>query len=630
MANSKKTTEPVEQASEKTCSVCGHVNPAEAAFCGSCGKKLDLGKYCKKCGALIAPESKFCMQCGCASSEQRVCSRCGAPVGDNYKFCPKCGASAQNGGSLPAGAAPYPAQQAPAAQPYYGGATGYAPPPPQPKTSFRQKVVDFENRRHLMSNLVVLVMSFIFLMVALFAPVEVAINGVGGMGDGVYGATNSVAVDQTIYQVFDAYDYIGLDYNNSYDQRKIEAVRREFATALERADDRLRSWYAYNQSATEEEIVDRMYSYLMSELDGMNMIAFMLVLSTQGVYDAWSADFGFEGSEAMLNDSLNCTYSSAVYSLAVATVIAVMQIALAIMSLVFMIIAICNLVRKKPGKPFKYLFLSLLLSGIALIIGLVAPDLIPGGAVMAIGILSTIAYIACGMVAYTKKDNYIVMIRRGILCFLGLIVFFSITADSITFFQETYEIGPGGADYTGSMVDGSVNLGISGLMSYMMIYRLNGMDVNFTPASASSMAFVSVLGIITTIVLFVMLLGYLRMLSDPNGKPAARLGTWFMIAGAACMLVLAVGCAILGGIGDIPASGGTQYMLVRLLAEANSGWYATLVFAAIAIVFDFVYTGVALKKPETVAANAVTAPQVAAQPTQPENVEQPTENTENN
>ncbi len=47
------------------CSFCGHVNHANAKFCGECGSKLESEKpVCPNCGAEMAEGLKFCGECG--------------------------------------------------------------------------------------------------------------------------------------------------------------------------------------------------------------------------------------------------------------------------------------------------------------------------------------------------------------------------------------------------------------------------------------------------------------------------------------------------------------------------------------------------------------------------------------
>jgi ribosomal protein L40E len=44
------------------CTKCGSDNPADAAFCEQCGRKLEL--VCPACNALASPGARFCKKCG--------------------------------------------------------------------------------------------------------------------------------------------------------------------------------------------------------------------------------------------------------------------------------------------------------------------------------------------------------------------------------------------------------------------------------------------------------------------------------------------------------------------------------------------------------------------------------------
>ncbi|MDR1764173.1 MAG: zinc-ribbon domain-containing protein [Dysgonamonadaceae bacterium] len=62
-ADAKKKAEQAEEA--RRCPDCGASNPEGAAFCQSCGAKLNiLKRFCPKCGAEVPQGSRFCNECG--------------------------------------------------------------------------------------------------------------------------------------------------------------------------------------------------------------------------------------------------------------------------------------------------------------------------------------------------------------------------------------------------------------------------------------------------------------------------------------------------------------------------------------------------------------------------------------
>ncbi len=79
-----------QQAQQLPCPSCNAMNPANAKFCGSCGKEIVRGMKCPKCNAAINGSPKFCPECG-ASLEAQKCSKCNATLQPGAKFCPECG-----------------------------------------------------------------------------------------------------------------------------------------------------------------------------------------------------------------------------------------------------------------------------------------------------------------------------------------------------------------------------------------------------------------------------------------------------------------------------------------------------------------------------------------------------------
>ena len=46
------------------CRTCGPRPEPDAAFCSTCGLRLDMGRSCGSCGAALPPDSAFCEACG--------------------------------------------------------------------------------------------------------------------------------------------------------------------------------------------------------------------------------------------------------------------------------------------------------------------------------------------------------------------------------------------------------------------------------------------------------------------------------------------------------------------------------------------------------------------------------------
>lgn len=46
------------------CPECGPRPEPDAAFCSTCGRRLDIGRSCGACGAALPPDSAYCDSCG--------------------------------------------------------------------------------------------------------------------------------------------------------------------------------------------------------------------------------------------------------------------------------------------------------------------------------------------------------------------------------------------------------------------------------------------------------------------------------------------------------------------------------------------------------------------------------------
>ena len=61
------------------CPSCNEANPADAAFCGSCGAALETERVCPDCGRSNRPEIRFCHGCGRQLAETSAPESLAAP-----------------------------------------------------------------------------------------------------------------------------------------------------------------------------------------------------------------------------------------------------------------------------------------------------------------------------------------------------------------------------------------------------------------------------------------------------------------------------------------------------------------------------------------------------------------------
>ncbi len=78
------------QAGQIACPHCNTQNPAQAKFCSSCGKEMQVQAECPSCKAKMPANSKFCPSCG-ANMQGGKCVKCGVQLAAGAKFCPECG-----------------------------------------------------------------------------------------------------------------------------------------------------------------------------------------------------------------------------------------------------------------------------------------------------------------------------------------------------------------------------------------------------------------------------------------------------------------------------------------------------------------------------------------------------------
>jgi len=114
---------PPAPTAESRCPRCGSVVVAGAAFCQTCGSRLEAAPgpapvapaeaRCPKCGAAVVAGAVFCQTCGArlvaepaaavapaavparaaapASAATLFCANCGAKLREGASFCPACG-----------------------------------------------------------------------------------------------------------------------------------------------------------------------------------------------------------------------------------------------------------------------------------------------------------------------------------------------------------------------------------------------------------------------------------------------------------------------------------------------------------------------------------------------------------
>ncbi len=78
------------------CKHCGNENPDNAAYCISCGKRIDGKIICSNCSNENPDNAIYCMHCGHRIDGKLVCSKCGTVCDTGTSFCYSCGQEFNN------------------------------------------------------------------------------------------------------------------------------------------------------------------------------------------------------------------------------------------------------------------------------------------------------------------------------------------------------------------------------------------------------------------------------------------------------------------------------------------------------------------------------------------------------
>lgn len=588
-----------ENTSQKICPSCGQSNSPNAKFCGKCGSRLDAER-CTVCGAELTPDMDFCVNCGAKVERKQIkrdCPSCGKPYEEGESYCMFCGArldgaidkTAPTSSTASTAAAPAPA--------------GDASPKKTPSASVgaRCKAIgsaaaSYEGRTHLMSNLIVLILSVVFLFVALFAPIEVAFDASAlGIDEETETSADSEAegVDQTIWQVLGAYKYIGLDINDSSDKAVIDEMKAEFSEVMQDVMIEYSVWLAVNQNKPDAEKQEKLYDCVTDALSELNMLGLLTVITTPGVYTAWEL-----GDEAALGSALDEMYNSLVMSIIMATVTAAIQIAIAVISLVFAILCIMNIMRKRAAKPYKFMFICLLLAGLGQLFTFIAPRLVPGGACAAIILVTAIVWLSCGLVAGVAKGNAVLMIRRALVCVCAIVAFAVLSGNILSFVTSVHN----GEVNSETTTYASIGIAVDGLLTIGYVDNMAGVLVAYSSLSVAKLVTTIALSLTVYAVMLVGLICCLKAISSPESRKS---GAGVLLAVAVTVAALAITCAVMSGADSYPTV--NNGAAVKIGAFAAAPMYVCGSFAAAAFVVDIVFGCLTKPRPAAQSNSSISA-----------------------
>lgn len=561
------------------CGKCGADNPSDNKYCGNCGAPLPQNAICGNCGAALREGAAFCGKCGAPVGKR--CASCGVTLPSDSAFCYNCGA-AVNGVARNA---------APSVR--YRQSATVSQKPSAPKKTVKQNVIDaknkvaaFEKKHCVIINGIIAALALVFIFVALFAPVKMtaygSVDSFGGdvPSDAAISSDGaSCEIDQSIWQIFGSIKYISLDINEPDGIKLIEEMSAEVAAAQYKISVKMRAWEQSHPYATEEEQSEK-YSELCEEyMSDVNYLGYQFVMTAVGALDYITG----EEVEAELNDMLIAERCTAIVTLVMALITAVVQIAIAVASLIFLIFAVIGIVRKKQSRLFAFLTSVSIVSGAGLAALSAAPQMSAGGAMFAVALTVAIAFLLCATGKAVMADkNILFIVKRAICSTLVLTAFFMLCSDILSMSFVTNA----GIISSEATMRASLGMSIEAIANAIFLRSIAGASVCFSDLSVVSSAIVLAIGTCAFILLFVALIkSLLDLANHTDKKPKFDVFTFISVV---ILIAFAVTPAILSAADKV--SYASDYDASVTVGYAVRAYvYVAMAFATAAFVFELVY-----------------------------------------
>ncbi len=561
----------------KKCVQCGGEYPDDMKFCGNCGSPLpeNDGNVCGACGAKIAPDAKFCTVCGAKIAERKNdrCASCGAVLEKGSVFCTSCGTRAVKDQSSP---------KPTVKQTHVVNRTTPADRSTKLSvSSFKKKVTAFEKNHNVILNAFVMTLSLVFIFVALLCPVKVTMANPTAAAAGsseTSVSSESIEVEQSIWQVFGALGYLNTNINKVEGRKKITEIYTEYNNAVRQAQHEFNAWAMINKYVTEDEAIDKFGEIFVNHMSDVNIFGYQMAITSVGALDHLQG----ENTEYPIADQLDAMRATAVSGLVMALISIVCQLGIAITALIFLIFGIVGLIKKRTIRLFGYITLVMIFAFVGLAVLSIAPLGAPSGAMFALALTSVLTYFVCAAVRAfmtDKKPKYI--LRRVIHSSLAIVVFFllcsrvisvtiTMSADAV---KSTSVISPLGA-------------AVETLLSCAVIKTLNDVGIVASGGSYAGAIVAAVMGIIAFSLLCAAMTKSLQLLAfntESNGKVDV-----FTLCGAVMLLAMAITLAIIGSADEIPELFENE-IGYKYAISARSFVYVSMAFAICAFVFELVY-----------------------------------------
>lgn len=346
------------------------------------------------------------------------CPMCGATSKEGTRFCPFCGSPlAVPKSDVP----PQPIKRyAENANEAATETTRYEPPATekaqeQPTTKL-EKIKAFERQRGLITNLVVIVCAVVVMMIALFAPIKLMLydKPITVKSDGQTTITFPYA-NQSNFDMIEA--VLGLDAST---EKKLEYQKR-LREAESKINEEYAKWRSSNPKATEEQAGNAYNKIYADNISDFNILGYSIA------------------NASVLTQITGAKYNATVTAVLGAAV-AFLAIVMSIISLVYIIKSIVNLVKKRPQiRMYKYLSTILKLAMTGLTATAISPMLKVSGNMFGVALFTSLAFLICAFIGrlFGGKTEKPIAVKHFIIAAASMTALFALCGNLIRIVDAT-------------------------------------------------------------------------------------------------------------------------------------------------------------------------------------------------
>ncbi|MBD5132538.1 MAG: zinc-ribbon domain-containing protein [Clostridiales bacterium] len=636
----------------KKCNNCGHENSDDALFCGKCGQGLteDKPELCSVCGAPIVKGMRFCVKCGhdknAPSPLKEYCAVCGAEIKEGGKFCSKCGHSTTpppqkifcaicgaeiEGGEdfcskcgTKVGTEPYRGEPITDFSAYErcpdcgavlekdsafclscgrnlssGKGVSSAKKSGAAKANVRAK---FDKHSHYIVNAFIIALAVAMILISLLCPVKIAMPA-PDLNDLISSSSyedvdcEMMEISQSPWQILGALKYVSFDMKDKDAQKTIDDFEKEMNAAATATEKEFKKWYEIHENtATVQQALDKLYEITAKYMSDINLLGWEFVYTAVGAADYYTDIKNFEKNHT---DELIVERDEAIVTLIASLVAVGLQLGIAAVSLVFLILAIVGMIKRKKFGVIAMSAVIMLMAGIGLIALSVAPVLAPSGALLVLAIIAAVSFFVFGLTrAILDGKSPVFIAKRVITAAFVLPAFFMLC----THFIKITEITETKSSTSAVRLKSPLGYVFGTIISTLEIGKIGSSNVIYSSASTVNGIVTFALGILSVIFLLVTAFIALRKLAYKTEKND-RFDTFALIS-SILLIALAIAPAIIGAVDKEALISGSDAGIQYKFA-AGALVYVSMAFAIAAFVFELIFNaGRFANRPKPVTAPA--------------------------